>query len=150
FMLADTDTPILLTQQCLLDRLPRHWARTICLDADLDLSNSDADRPVGTGTTLDDLGYVIYTSGSTGRPKGVAMGHRPLANLLAWQLERFSAPAAARTLQFAPLSFDVAFQEIFSTWCCGGTLVLIDEALRRDPEALLAFVCEQRVERLFL
>src|SRR5207245_1234930 len=42
------------------------------------------------------------------------------------------------------------FQEIFSTWCCGGTLVLIDEAARRDPEALLAFVSEQRVERLFL
>jgi amino acid adenylation domain-containing protein len=150
FMLADTDTPVLLTQRRLLARLPRHRARTICLDADLDLSNSDADRPVGTGTALDDLGYVIYTSGSTGRPKGVAMGHRPLANLLAWQLESFSAPAAARTLQFAPLSFDVAFQEIFSTWCCGGTLVLIDEALRRDPEALLAFVSEQRVERLFL
>src|SRR5204862_6395999 len=97
-----------------------------------------------------DLGYVIYTSGSTGRPKGVAMGHRPLANLLAWQLENFSVPVAARTLQFASLSFDVAFQEIFSTWCCGGTLVLIDEAVRRDPEALLAFICEQRVERLFL
>ena len=150
FMLADTDTPVLLTQQQLLAGLPRHRARTVCLDADRDLINSHDDGPVSTGTTLDDLGYVLYTSGSTGQPKGVAMGHRPLANLLAWQLESFSAPPAARTLQFASLSFDVAFQEIFSTWCSGGTLVLIDEAVRRDGEALLAFICEQRVERLFL
>src|SRR4029077_11666021 len=110
-------------------------------------------RPVDGGATLENLAYVIYTSGSTGRPKGVAMGHRPLANLLAWQLEHWSetetAPAA-RTLQFASLSFDVAFQEIFSTWCAGGTLILIDDETRRDPEALLGLLAEQQVERLFL
>jgi amino acid adenylation domain-containing protein len=152
FMLADTDSPVLLTQQHLLAGLPNHRARTVCLDADpdLDLINAHDDGPVSSATTLEQLAYVIYTSGSTGRPKGVAMGHRPLANLLAWQLESFSTPVAARTLQFASLSFDVAFQEIFSTWCSGGTLVLIDEATRRDPEALLTCVSEQRVERLFL
>ncbi len=78
----------------------------------------------------DHLAYVLYTSGSTGRPKGVAMSHRPLTNLLRWQLAHWSQPGPARTLQFASLSFDVAFQEIFSTWCSGGTLVLIDE---HDP-----------------
>jgi amino acid adenylation domain-containing protein len=150
FMLADTDAPVLLTQQHLLTGLPRHRARTVCLSADQNLTDSHDGARVPTEATLDDLGYVIYTSGSTGKPKGVAMGHRPLANLLAWQLGSFSEPVAARTLQFASLSFDVAFQEIFSTWCSGGTLVMIDEAVRRDPEALLAFVSEQRVERLFL
>src|SRR5438477_172527 len=150
FMLADADSPVLLTQQHLLAGLPSHRAQTVCLDADWDLINSHDDGPVSTATTPEHLAYVIYTSGSTGKPKGVAMAHRALANLLAWQLESFSAPVAARTLQFASLSFDVAFQEIFSTWCSGGTLVLIDEAARRDPEALLTFVSEQRVERLFL
>jgi amino acid adenylation domain-containing protein len=150
FMLSDTNAPVLLTQKRLLAGLPEHRARTVCLDGDSELISSHDEAPLENTATLDSLAYVIYTSGSTGRPKGVAMGHRPLSNLIAWQLESFSAPAAARTLQFASLSFDVAFQEIFSTWLSGGTLVLIDEAARRDPEALIRFISEQQVERVFL
>jgi amino acid adenylation domain-containing protein len=58
--------------------------------------------------------------------------------------------ATARTLQFASLNFDVSVQEMFSTWCAGATLVLVDEETRRDAGALLRVVSEQRVERLFL
>ena len=118
FMLADSAAPVLLTQQHLLAKLPAHGARTVCLDADWDEIAAHDQSPVDAAATIDDLAYVIYTSGSTGRPKGVAMGHRPLANLLAWQLETWAAQwpePAARTLQFASLSFDVAFQEIFTT-----------------------------------
>ncbi|HEY0735912.1 MAG TPA: amino acid adenylation domain-containing protein, partial [Herpetosiphonaceae bacterium] len=97
---------------------------------------------------LEQLAYVIYTSGSTGLPKGVAMPHRPLVNLITWQ--QTVIPGAARTLQFASPSFDVSFQEIFTTWASGGTLVLPSESLRRDPEALAAFLDTQRIERLFL
>jgi amino acid adenylation domain-containing protein len=150
FMLADCDTPVLLTQQHLLSRLPHREARTVCLDSEWDAIAGDDDAPPESAVTLDHLAYVLYTSGSTGQPKGVAMGHRALANMIAWQLGSWSPPGPARTLQFASLSFDVAFQEIFSTWCSGGTLVLIDEPLRRDPESLLALLSEERVERLFL
>ncbi|MFC8825835.1 amino acid adenylation domain-containing protein [Streptomyces sp. NPDC057137] len=106
--------------------------------------------PVGP----DDLVYVIYTSGSTGRPKGVAMEHGPLANLIEWQRRRSATgpdpSEGARTLQFAPLGFDVAFQEIFATWAAGGTLVLVDEQVRRDPHQLLDLIGSERIERLFL
>jgi amino acid adenylation domain-containing protein len=94
------------------------------------------------------LAYVIYTSGSAGRPKGVAMPHRGLANLLNWQ--RGVLPQAARTLQFAALGFDVAFQEIFSTLAGGGTLVLLSESLRQDLPALASWLSSQSIERLFL
>ncbi len=154
FMLADTDTPVLLTQRHLVAALPAHRAQVVCLDSDVDLLAPGDEEPVSGGATLDDVAYVIYTSGSTGQPKGVAMSHRPLANLLAWQLDQGrdpgSPPAADRTLQFASLSFDVAFQELFSTWCAGGAVKLIEDEVRRDSEALLAFIREHRVERLFL
>ncbi|MFB2836725.1 non-ribosomal peptide synthetase, partial [Floridanema evergladense] len=55
-----------------------------------------------------------------------------------------------KTLQFAPISFDVSCQEMFSTWCSGGTLLLISEQLRREPKALLDLLSQQAVERLFL
>lgn len=98
----------------------------------------------------DALAYVIYTSGSTGLPKGVAMPHAPLVNLVRWQRENSSAGLGTRTLQFASLSFDVSFQELFSTWCTGGTLVLVGEETRRDARALLRLMREERVERIFL
>ncbi|HVG43698.1 MAG TPA: amino acid adenylation domain-containing protein [Longimicrobium sp.] len=98
----------------------------------------------------ENLLYVIYTSGSTGRPKGAALPHRALATLLDWQLARWGDAAAARTLQFTSLSFDVSFQEIFATWAAGGTLVRVDDETRRDGEALFEYLRDARIERLFL
>ena len=97
-----------------------------------------------------DLAYVLFTSGSTGRPKGVAMGDLPLRHLIQWHAEHARLGQAARTLQFAPLSFDVHFQEIFSTLACGGTLVLIPDSHRRDPALLRQALQAQSVERIFL
>ena len=94
--------------------------------------------------------YVLYTSGSTGEPKGVCMGHAPLVNLLRWQQENSEAGPNTRTLQFAPLSFDVSFQEIFATLSTGGTLVLLEEEQLLDLAGLLAFVTAQQINRLFL
>jgi amino acid adenylation domain-containing protein len=92
--------------------------------------------------------YVIYTSGSTGRPKGVTMIHAALVNLLYWQ--KRVLPRSRRTLQFASIGFDVSFQEIFTTWFCGGTLVMVDEDERRDTPALLRLLDTLKVERLFV
>ncbi|MFJ4622340.1 amino acid adenylation domain-containing protein [Streptomyces sp. NPDC088812] len=105
---------------------------------------------VAPPVSADAPAYVLYTSGSTGRPKGVAMTHRGLANLTDWQRRDARGPAAPRTLHFAPLTFDVAFQELFSTWAAGGTLVIADETARRDPLRLLALIRAQHVERLVL
>ncbi|MFL6234427.1 MAG: amino acid adenylation domain-containing protein, partial [Thermoanaerobaculia bacterium] len=96
----------------------------------------------------DHLAYVLYTSGSTGRPKGVALPHRALVNLAAWAREA-RPETGRRVLQFSPLGFDVSFEELFSTWGSGGTLVLMPEEARRDPQALLSFLIEKGIERVF-
>ncbi|MEU5647271.1 AMP-binding protein [Streptomyces milbemycinicus] len=93
--------------------------------------------------------YVIYTSGSTGLPKGVALPHHCVDNMAAWQW-RHSVRPDLRTAQFAPLNFDVWFQEVLGTLCGGGTLVVMPEPLRRDPIAFLDWLADQRIERLFL
>ncbi|UWF51920.1 amino acid adenylation domain-containing protein [Pseudomonas sp. N3-W] len=94
--------------------------------------------------------YTLFTSGSTGTPKGVQVPDRTLCNLLQWQRTEGELPAKSVTLQFSMLSFDVSFQEIFSTLCGGGCYHLITPAWRQDAEALLAYLVEARIERLFL
>jgi amino acid adenylation domain-containing protein len=106
--------------------------------------------PEQLNLTSQNLVYVIYTSGSTGQPKGTAMSHRSMVNLVEWHRSTFCSLCGRRTLQFAALSFDVAFQEIFSTLCTGGTLVLLDEWVRRDASALSDLLRDQRIENLFL
>ncbi|MFE0190638.1 amino acid adenylation domain-containing protein [Streptomyces sp. NPDC058989] len=93
--------------------------------------------------------YVIYTSGSTGWPKGVALTHRCVDAMVDWQASHSPRPDL-RTAQFAPLNFDVSFQEILGTLCGGGTLVIMPEELRREPARLLRWLADHRVERLFV
>ncbi|WP_447879776.1 amino acid adenylation domain-containing protein [Serratia fonticola] len=99
---------------------------------------------------LDDLALLLFTSGSTGRPKGVELPHRMWANYTQWQLRVPSGAVGASTLQFAPLSFDMAFQEIFSTLCGGGELRLVSNQQRLDPSALLQLLDRYRVQRVLL
>lgn len=149
FMLEDSQASVLLTAQNLVGVLPPHTAKVLCLDTEWERIAPENSGNLESLAGADNLAYVIYTSGSTGRPKGVAMPHRPLVNLLTWQLQVFKVPAA-RTLQFTPISFDVSFQEIFATLAGGGTLVLVSDAVRRNPETLLHYISVQRIERLFL
>ncbi|MBG1259151.1 amino acid adenylation domain-containing protein [Nostoc commune] len=158
YMLEDAAVSVLLTQQHLLESLPLHQADVVCLDSDWEVIRTQSPENLVSKVSANNLAYVIYTSGSTGKPKGIAMTHSSLVNLIVWQIEnaiakrcckQFGDPKA-KTLQFAPVSFDVSFQEIFSTWCIGGTLVLISEEIRQDAYALLRLIVEAEIERLFL
>ena len=150
YMLENSQASVLLTQKNLVAGLPEIRAQIICLDADWNLVSQETDLNPNCTTSEENLAYVIYTSGSTGKPKGVAMKHLALKNLILWQRSNTTVSTGAKTLQFAPISFDVSFQEIFSTWCAGGTLVLIPEEVRRDPVALLHLLRAKQIERLFL
>lgn len=151
-MLEDSKAEVLVTETGLQDLIPSVMQETICLDRfDWGAKAEAKEFPQGEWSDEESLAYVIYTSGSTGKPKGVAMPHRPLLHLIAWQnSQSIQLPPNARTIQFTSLSFDVSFQEIFSTWSSGGTLVLMEEELRYDSRALWEYLREQEIHRLFL
>ncbi|MEU6736828.1 amino acid adenylation domain-containing protein [Streptomyces physcomitrii] len=98
-----------------------------------------------------DPAYVIYTSGSTGRPKGVVVEHRSLSNLLAHhraeaytQAERVFG-RRLRVALTAAASFDASWDPVL--WMVAGhELHLVDEATRRDPQALAAFLAAERID----
>lgn len=152
YILDDAAPAVLLTQERLRNVLP-NAAKVVVLDSEsfnVSLEPAENIHAREIGLTPSNLVYVIYTSGSTGRPKGTAMPHRAMVNLIHWHRSVFEVSAGVRTLQFAALSFDVAFQETFSTLCTGGTLVMLSEAVRRDAAALMGLLRDSRIDRLFL
>ncbi|WP_231632939.1 non-ribosomal peptide synthetase/type I polyketide synthase, partial [Streptomyces clavuligerus] len=98
----------------------------------------------------DSEAYVLFTSGSTGRPKAVSMPHRGVANLVSWQLAEPEFARPRRVSQFAALSFDVSVQEMACAAASGSTLVVIPDAVRRNPEELLGFLGHELIEVAFL
>jgi amino acid adenylation domain-containing protein len=150
YIIQDSQIEVVLTQKQFENQFLDLAQKIVCPE-------SIAEEIAGLdGTNLEDrvdaanLAYVLYTSGSTGKPKGVGMAHGALANLIHWQISRAIDHYPLRTLQFTSLTFDVSFQEIFATWCQGGSLVLMSEDARRDFSLLWSILREERIERLFL
>ncbi|BAZ50358.1 amino acid adenylation [Nostoc sp. NIES-4103] len=145
FMLAETQAPVLLTQQPLLDLIPEHEAQVICIDRDWEqIAQESLENPVNN-LTPDNLAYVIYTSGSTGKPKGVMNIHKGINNRLLWMQETFQFTAADKFLQKTPLSFDVSIWEIFSPFLAGASLVLAKPDGHQDSNYLVQLIAQQQI-----
>ena len=148
-MLEDARPRLLVAAPPAAEGVPECAGMRRCTPAEL-VSASAGHASLPPARVIGELAYVLFTSGSTGQPKGVAMRSAVLARLIAWHAAHPRLGRAAHTLQFAPLGFDVAFQEILVTFASGGTLVLPSEAERRDPYALLGLLAREQVERLFV
>ncbi len=149
-MAAETGLQTILTQHVLADRL-RSTDAGLAFPEDLRTESLVRDAGIPSSLSSEDhLAYLIFTSGSTGRPKAVAMPHGVLVNLISWQVAKPGFAMGRKTLQFASLSFDVAFQEMFSTWASGGSLALISEEMQRDLIRLWRLIDDEQVERLFV
>ncbi|QRK08658.1 non-ribosomal peptide synthase/polyketide synthase [Archangium violaceum] len=70
------------------------------------------------------LAYIIFTSGSTGEPKGVMVEHRSVVNHNLAIAVRFGLRPGDRMLQFAPLSFDAAAEDLYPPLAVGATVVM--------------------------
>lgn len=90
--------------------------------------------------------YVLYTSGSTGRPNGVLVGHRAAANAVQALAELRQITSTSRVLRFAPLIFDAAVAEVFSTLSRGACLLIQPQA--SVPGTDLATAIDPRVTHL--
>ena len=130
FMLEDTQVPVLLTQERLTGRLPAHPAHRICLDTEWARIAGESAIDAGWEVPANALSHVIYTSGSTGRPKGVAIEHRNVVTLLRWSREHYSSEDLAGVLASTSICFDLSVWEFFVPLAWGGTVHVVQHALR--------------------
>ncbi|MDZ8135367.1 MAG: amino acid adenylation domain-containing protein [Nostoc sp. DedQUE04] len=129
FILEDTQAPVLLTQESLLEAIPQHKAKVVCLDNDWQTIAQQTQENLLSVVTTDNLAYVIYTSGSTGRPKGVMIQHASTVAMLDWAKKTFAIEAMQGVLASTSICFDLSVFEVFVPLCCGGKVILIENAL---------------------
>ncbi|WP_392535296.1 amino acid adenylation domain-containing protein [Nostoc sp. C117] len=149
FMLADTGASVVLTQASLKPLLEKDFHHhLILLDEGWDEITKESDINLQTDTEAHNLAYVIYTSGSTGTPKGTLVPHRSLTNLIEHHQAKMTTGVGV--LQFASLSFDVSYHEMFAAWGLGGTLYMIGESDRKDLDKLIQLLAFEPIAKVFL
>lgn len=105
-----------------------------------------ADGPfVPAATDPHELAYVLFTSGSTGEPKGVEVTHDAAMNTAEFLYGHFNIGPADRCLALATLECDLSVLDMFATLATGGSIVVVDEPYRRDPDHWAALIAEHGV-----
>ncbi|WP_292804315.1 non-ribosomal peptide synthetase [Nostoc sp. NMS7] len=145
FMLEDAQVSLLLTQQQLVESLPKHQARVVCLDIDWEKIAQNNDSNLENTATPDNLAYVIYTSGSTGKPKGVLVNHSNVARLFAATNSWYNFSAKDVWTMFHSYAFDFSVWEIWGALLYGGRLVVVPYLVTRSPESFYELLCQEKV-----
>ncbi|WP_353931426.1 non-ribosomal peptide synthase/polyketide synthase [Okeanomitos corallinicola TIOX110] len=126
FILEDTKVKVLLTQQSLVNKLPKNTAKLVYLEGDSQSISQCSQNNLKTEVQTTNLAYVIYTSGSTGKPKGVEVIHQGVNRLL-FGVNYVQLDEKQRFLQIAPISFDASTFEIWGALLHGGLCVIFPE-----------------------
>ncbi len=149
YMLEDSAVGVLITQSSLLEFLPQHNARVICLDSERDQIEQYSQENLDVGVDSNNLAYVIYTSGSTGKPKGISVVHQGV-NRLVINVNYINLQPKDVIAFASNFSFDAATFEIWGTLLNGAKLVGVNKDVVLSPRNFADFIQEQKISTLFL
>jgi amino acid adenylation domain-containing protein len=153
FMMADSQTKVLLTQEKLVQGLPldqTQVAHVVCLDADWEEITGHREENPEVEVHGDNLAYVIYTSGSSGQPKGVMVSQQAISNHMMWMQATFEFGESDAVLQKTPFSFDASVWEFYAPLFAGGRLVMARPGGHQDSDYLVKAIAEAGVTILQL
>jgi mycobactin phenyloxazoline synthetase len=125
-----------------LDELPVP-ALTVAEAVEQGLPHAAGTEPADTDPA--DVAYVLFTSGSTGEPKGVEVSHDAAMNTVEFINSHFGIGADDRCLALSTLECDISVLDIFGMLRAGGSIVVVDEEQRRDPDAWARLIEQHRV-----
>jgi non-ribosomal peptide synthetase component F len=173
YILKDTKTKVVLTNEKYLDRLksimnsvefvgiqPTTSADSVIPakagvqpPAILAIDSPELQRIVAEQSTENpntvmssrNLAYVIYTSGTTGNPKGVMLEHRGVVNRIKWMNDTYPLNEQDRILQKTPYVFDVSVWELFWAHWYGASIVFAKPEGHKDSNYLIELINEQGI-----
>ena len=147
-LIKDSQAPVMLTQQRLVESLPECTATVVVMDEEWEMLTQQR-RPAGaTGVTPADLVYAIFTSGSTGRPKGVLVEHQQLVNYVLGVVDRLDVPTGAHFATVSTIAADLGNTAIFAALCTGGCLHVIAQTRLSDPDSMSSYFARRPIDCL--
>ncbi len=148
FMVADVQTPILLTQTHLQNGLPLNNQTVVNLDTDWGIIAQYKQDNLNSEVNPENLAYIIYTSGSTGTPKGTEVPHRSFMGFM-FEVDYVHLDAEKIWLQHSSISWDALTLELWPSLLYGGRCVLYPEKIP-TPAGLTRIIQEQEINILWL
>jgi aspartate racemase len=137
--------PVLLTQKQLVEQLPQHESRVICLDTEWDAIAKESEENPVTEVTPQHLAYVMYTSGSTGKPKGVQINHANVWHYIQAISKVLQVNANDVYLHTASFSFSSSVRQLMVPLFQGATSIIATREQTKNPLSLFELIQKQGV-----
>jgi len=148
-IIANSGLAMIITNRQHLHDVSQHVKRVACIE-DRHRWTSECEYEMTTSRSSADLAYVIYTSGTTGQPKGVQISHGAVAHYVDALSEQLPGVFTRRYFCAASAAFSSSIRQLLLPLCCGGTVVVAPQLATVDPQALIQFIVESKVEVLDL
>uniref|UniRef100_T1KDW0 Carrier domain-containing protein n=1 Tax=Tetranychus urticae TaxID=32264 RepID=T1KDW0_TETUR len=150
FILSDCDSPLLITENHLMEQASVTYDKTLCFSVIEKDSNLESGKNLPIFSSLDDLAYCMYTSGSTGQPKGVLISQRTISYMATSLKEIFDVNELTRSSLISNTAFDAAICESFPTLVNGGILLLPDPEKRYNYRYLVDWLIQEDINYCYL
>lgn len=149
FILDDSDSTILLTEESQRPLVPREYKGLVCaIDSEWASITALASKLPSIATqqrySAHRLAYIIYTSGSTGQPKGVLIETRSIVELVK-NANHIEINSEDCILQAGSLAFDASTFEIWGAILNGASVYLPSRNELLDPATFASSLRENRV-----
>ncbi len=148
FMLENIQSPIIITQEKLEEKLPVHWSQVVYLDSDWEAITLESKENLNSNVTSENLAYIIFTSGSTGKPKGTEIPHRSILGFM-FEVNYLDLNTEQTFLQYSSVSWDAFTLELWTALLHGGRCVLYSEKILA-PKDLGDIIQKYSVDTLWL
>ena len=150
FMLADSQTPVLLTtRQLCEEKFSRGYApveNTVLIDEiDFTVESRALDN-----SSPSSLAYMIYTSGSTGNPKGVMVTHAAMMNFLVWLAKTEDLKPGEQCAIHTSFVFDGSLFDLFPPLMSGATLHVLSASMRVNLQSMCRYFEDNHIVGLLL
>ncbi|KAI0191981.1 hybrid PKS-NRPS [Xylaria flabelliformis] len=126
-----------------------HLAEMLCTEntkvIDLTFLPGSNDTHQEDCSHMDLPAFALYTSGSSGKPKGVLLSQSNFLHSVDGTFDGNHVDQRDIVLQQSSLGFDLSLHQICRAICSAGTLIIVPQVLRRNPEEISKMMLAENV-----